>query len=320
MSSSLLPSSSNPARAQPLDWLLLAALTGIGGFSFAFIRMAVSTMPPAAIAVGRLWVGAAFLYAVMRLAGRRFPPIIARTEAGWRLEPSWIAMMSVGAIGYVVPFLIFPWAQQFVESGLAGVYMAFMPIWTLGLAYVFAGEALTPGKLAGFTLGFAGVAVLMGADALSGAAQSSLFAQAGLLLATLCYAVSAIVTRRAPPILPRVFAAGTVLVAAIMASPALFFIQLDTDQWALSSLLSVFALGVGPTGISGLFIIIVVKRAGAGFMSLANYMTPIVAVAIGALLFHERLGPNVLVALCLILSGVAISQRWRMRPQTKIAP
>lgn len=303
-----------PSAARPLDWLLLAGLVALGGSSFGFIRTAVATIPPAVVATGRLWVGAVFLYAVMRVARRRFPPLLARSASGARLHLSWVSMFAVSAIGYTIPFFIFPWAQQFVESGLAGVYMAFMPIWTLGLAYLFAGEGLGAAKLAGFGLGFSGVLILMGPDVVGGAAQSSLLAQAGLLLATLCYAVSAILARRTPPIRPRVFACGTVLGAAVLSTPALFFTDLNPEDWALESVLSVIALGVGPTGLAGLFIIMLIKRAGAGFMALANYLTPIWAVMVGAALFGERLGPNVLIALAVILAGVAVSRRRAWQP------
>ncbi|HOP19729.1 MAG TPA: DMT family transporter [Parvularculaceae bacterium] len=306
-----------PAAAQPFDWALLAALTAIGSSSFAFIKTGVATIPPGVIAIGRLWVGAIVLYFVMRLGGRRLPPLIVKTSAGYRLHLSWAWMLSVSAIGYVVPFFIFPWAQQFVETGLAGIYMAFMPIWTLGLAYLFANERLGAYKIAGFALGLAGVFVLIGFDALSGAAHANLLAQAGLLLATLCYAISVILSRRTPAIRPRVFACGTVLGAAILATPGLFFVEIDPSTWSLPSILSIFALGVGPTGIAGLIIIVLVRRAGPGFMALANYINPICAVTLGALLFGERLGPNVLGALALILLGVAISQR---KPRPQIQP
>lgn len=307
------PTAKPVAEARPFDWLLLAILVCIGGSSFAMIRGAVETMPPAAVSVGRLWVGAALMVAVMRLAGRRFPPLLARSRKGARLHKAWAYMLAVSAIGYATPFLIFPWAQQYVESGLAGIYMAFMPIWTLALAALFANERLTPGKLAGFALGATGVMILLGPDALRGAFASDMLAQAGLLLATFGYAASAVIARRAPAIRPRVFAAGTVLGAAVMTTPVLFFTELEPESWSMSSVLCVIGLGVGPTGLAGLVIIILIKRAGAGFMALANYLVPAMAVLFGAVLFGERLAPQAFIALGVILTGVALSQRRQRR-------
>lgn len=299
------------ADARPFDWALLAGMIAVSGGSFAFIRAAVETIPPAAVAAGRLWVAAAVMYAAMRLARRRLPPLVVKTAKGPRLHLTWAYMLAVSAVGYAAPFFIFPWAQQYVESGLAGVYMAFMPLWTLGLAYFFAGEGLTRGKLIGFALGFLGVMILIGPDVIGGAARSSVLAQAALLLATFLYAATVVIARRAPPIRPRVFTAGILIAGALIMTPALFFTDLRPAEWSAASLMSVAALGVGPTALAGLLVIMMVKRVGAGFMALSNYLIPVVAVIVGAIVYHERLGPNVIVALGVILAGVALSQRRR---------
>jgi drug/metabolite transporter (DMT)-like permease len=309
-----------PVEATLFDWTLLALIVAIGGSSFALINYAVETMPPAAIAVGRLWVGAGVLYLMMRHAGRRFPPLFQRAHRRLRLRRSWGSMIAVGASGYVLPFFLFPWAQQYVESGLAGVYMAFMPIWTLALAFFFAGESVNARKLFGFAMGFSGVIILMGPDVLKGAAHSDMRAQAGLLLATFLYAASTIFARRAAPIRPRIFAAGVVLSGAVIATPALLFVELNPSQWTAPALLSLIGLGVGPTGLAAVLIIILIRRTGAGFMSLANYVTPLWAVAMGALIFQERLQPNVFLALAIILAGVAVAQRAPFRRSGKKLP
>lgn len=302
-------SRSGPSVARPYDWALLALLISLGGSSFALIHAAIDTVPPAIVATGRLWIAALALCAAMRAKGRRFPPFLVRTERGLRLHRLWAWMTTVGVVGYSIPFLIFPWAQQFVESGLAGVYMAFMPLWTLGFASMFADERLNAQKIAGFLLGFGGVLILMGPDALAGVADSSFAAQGGLLMATLLYAASAVLSRRAPPARPRVFSAGIVLMGAVFATPALFFAPPGSGEWSAKSMASVVALGLGPTALAALLIIMLIRRVGAGFMALANYVTPLVAVGLGALLYEERLDATAFVALAVILAGVAVSQR-----------
>lgn len=295
-------------NAGPMDWAMFAALVALGGSSFALIRTAVETMPPGVIAVGRLWIGAAVLYAVMRQAGRQFPPLFVRTKSGVHLRRSWVWMIVVGVAGHVAPFFLFPWAQQHIESSLAGIYMAFMPIWTIILAYVFAGEAMTFRKALGFALGFVGVVVLMGPEVLTGVVDADLWAQAGLLLATLFYAVSAVLARRAPPIRPRVFSAGMMLAAAVSATPGLLFFDMNMREWSVAGMASVATLGLFCTGFVGFLVIIMIRRVGAGFMALANYVIPVWAVLMGVALFGESIGPSALAALAIILAGVAISQ------------
>lgn len=311
----LLRKTSGPAEARGAEWMLLALLIALGGSSFTFIHAAIETAPPALVAVARLWIAALALYAAMRAKGRNFPPLLVRTKDGLRPHRLWAWMGGVGIVGYSIPFLIFPWAQQYVESGLAGVYMAFMPLWTLGLAYLFADETLTRRRVAGFLMGFAGVLLLMGPDAIGGAGNASLAAQAGLFAATLLYAASAVMSRRAPVVRPRVFSAGIILAGAVFATPSLLFTSIDAGALSAKSLASIFILGLGPTALASLIIIMLIRRAGAAFMALANYGTPVVAVALGALLYGERLALSQFAALALILAGVAVSQR-KARPAT----
>lgn len=307
----------SPARATVADWVMLALLVAVGGSSFAMIRSAVETIPPAVITVGRLWVGAIVLYIVMKQAGRKLPPLIAPSAKGLTLHTEWRWMIVIAIIGYVGPFFIFPWAQQYIDSGLAGIYMAFMPIWTVVLAYLFAGENLGRNKIIGFFLGFSGVIILMGPSVIGNAADTNLLAQLAVLIATFCYATYAVLTRRAPPIRPRAFAAGTLLAAAIIATPMLLLTDLKASEWTIKGVLNVIGLGLGPTGLAGILIIILIQRAGAGFMALANYITPLWAVAMGAVIFSERLGAEAFAALAIILAGVAISQR-KPTPRSKI--
>lgn len=298
------------AQPAPLDWALFWALVAIGGSSFVLIRASVDTIPPAFVAVLRMWVGAAFLYALMRAEGGRLPPLLTERGGPRRISRAWLGFAIGGVFGYSIPFLIFPWAQQFVATGLAGVYMAFMPLWTLGLATAFTDEKLTGPKIAGFALGFLGVVALLGPDALAGLKESSVLAQGGLLLATFCYAVAAVASRRFMAIgSPRVFSTGVLVAGAAIATPAVFFVEAKAAAWSLASLVSVVCLGIFQTGLAGVILVIIIRRVNASFMALANYVTPLWAVALGALIYGERLAPSAFVALALILAGVAVSRR-----------
>ena len=304
-------------RVETRDWIYLAIIIAFGGSSFAMIRGAVETIPPAVIAVSRLWIGAAVLCAFVVAKRRKFPKFLAPGENGPRLHRAWGSMLAVGVVGNTVPFFIFPWAQQYVDSGLAGIYMAFMPIWTLGLGFLFADESITPQKVVGFGLGFVGVVILMGPDAMSGAASASTLAQAAMLFAAFLYAGSAVLARRAPPVRPRVYAAGVLLCAAVAATPSLFFVDFASDQWSLTSILCVIGLGVFPTGLNAFVIVALIRRAGAGFMALANYLTPLWAVLLGAAIYAERLSLSTFLALGVILIGVFVTQR-RPAPQSDL--
>jgi len=299
------------ADPKPVDWFCLVMIIAMGGSSFALIEKAVESLPPTIITVGRLWIGAIMMTAIVLGTGRRFPPLLVKEDGQNRIDRGWLCMIVIGGVGTTIPFYIFPLAQLHVESGLAGVYMALMPIWTLGLAAMFAGEALTGRRFVGFIIGFLGVLILMGPAVFGDATQTNLLAQLGLVVATLCYAGSAVITRRAPAIRPRVFAAGSLLSAAIVATPGLLFTDWRLEQWELTGILSVFGLGIFSTGLGAFLIVVIIQRVGAGFMSFSNYITPVWAVILGAILFNERLSPNVFIALGVVIVGLAVSQSGR---------
>lgn len=293
------------------DWVMFALMIFLGGGAFSIIQVAVQTIPPIVVATGRLWFGAIALYIVMRLAGRQLPDVTITQNTGKRINPQWLWLMAIAFFGYVLPFNIFPWAQQSVPSGLAGIFMAFMPIWTIILAHYFGGEHLSPQKMIGVGLGIAGMIVLIGPDVIVSVASSSLTAQAALLGATFLYAIGAILTKRAPEMPPRVLAAGALLCATVMSAPLLLFAEVRFSDWSVAGMLSVIALGVGPTAAATLILIALIKRVGAGFMALSNYLTPIWAVLLGAILFRERLEITAFIALALSLAGVAVAQYQR---------
>jgi drug/metabolite transporter (DMT)-like permease len=76
-------------------------------------------------------------------------------------------------------------------------------------------------------------------------------------------------------------------------------------------------LGIGPTAIATLVYFRLVARAGPTFMSLVNYMSPVVAVSVGAVLLDEPLRPAALLALALILGGIALATRWDARRRAR---
>ncbi|MEM9706314.1 MAG: DMT family transporter [Pseudomonadota bacterium] len=314
-------SKTNTIEARPgsAEWLLFAIIVAAGGSAFALIRGAIESVPPAVVTVARLWIGALFLLAVMAQAGRRLPRFWSPAGDKLPVSKEWQWMIAIGAIGYAFPFFVFPWAQQKVDSGLAGIYMAFMPLWTILLAHFFADETLGTGKIIGVALGVLGVGILMGPGAIGAAGSADFAAQAGLLGATLAYAAAAVATRLAPEIRPRPFAAGCQLSAAIVATPALIITDPAVNEWTLSGVLCVLGLGLIPTGLGGFLLIIIIQRVGAGFMSFANYLVPVFAVVLGALVFGETLPREAFIAMAVIIAGVAVSQ-WPGRQIKQPAP
>jgi len=284
------------------DWGLLATLVALWGSNFMFIKLGVESVPPATLVATRLVIGAVILVAVVRAMGHTFPP----------LGRAWLPYVVLAIVGNCMPFWFITTGQQSIDSALAGILMAIMPLATLLLAHFFVtGEGMTRNRVAGFLLGFAGIVALMGPAALAGLGGSPLqvLAQFSVLAGALCYAVNGIMIR--------VMLKGDVMVAsaAIIAAAAVVSVPvaLVVDQpWRLSpsadAVWLLLWIVIGPTAIATLVHLKLISSAGPTFMSLINYCIPVVATFFGVTLLGEEPGVNAYTGLLLILSGIALSQ------------
>ncbi len=291
----------------PVHWLMLLAAAGLYSGAFAFIELGLTTAPASAIVMGRLWIGALVVWGWMRYRGRRLPPLIE----GRALNPAWIWFSALGVIGATLPFTLISLGQRDVDSAVAGILMAVMPLTTIALAHVFVpGERLTARKLTGFIIGFVGVAILMGPSALRDLGGPQSLAQFIILIAATAYAVNAILARRAPDFPASTTAAGLLLAAAIASTPlGVWSLIEDTGGISLASTFAIVVLGVGSTGVATILIMQLVRTAGPSFLAIINYIIPVTATFIGVAL-GESLGLNVFASLGVILLGVAIAT-WR---------
>ena len=284
------------------DWALLMALAAMWGSAFLFIKLGVATVPPATLVAARLVLGVAVLLPLVYMRGLRLPPP----------GRAWLPFILMALIGNAIPFYLITWGQQTVPSALAGILMAAMPLATMVLAhFAVAGEHMTRNRAGGFLLGFFGITFLMGPAAFASAGGSGLevLAQLAILSGALCYAANSVLARRLVTGDFLVTSAAMLLVASIVVVP----IALVLDRpWELapsvSSIVSIVWLGIGPTAVATICYFQLISSAGPTFMSIVNYLSPCIAVALGVALLGEAPEASAYAGLALILSGIALSQ------------
>ena len=285
------------------DVLWLVALAAIWGSSFAAIKIAVTTMPPMTMVAVRTLIAVAILCPIMVLSRSRIP-----TD-----KKSWQIGMVLGVFGIALPFFLISWGELRVQSGLAAILMAVMPLTTIILAHFFnKGDRFTYTRLVGVIIGFCGIIVLVGPEALKGFG-GAVFSQLAIAVAAVCYAINAVLTRNLPnggqlgSMIGRAFmvmicgAAITIPLALIMDGPTAY-LQADADGW-----LATIYLGILPTGLATLIYFHLVEVRGASFFSFVNYLNPVFGVFWGALLLSEQVSLQAIAALLLILSGIAVA-------------
>ena len=292
------------ARRTPTDWVLLLALVAMWGSSFMFNKLGVATVPPLTVVACRLGIAALVLLVLLHGRGLRLPP------------PGrvWIAYTVLGVVGNALPFFLITWGQQTIDSALAGILIAAMPLATLVLAHFLVhGERMSARRAGGFALGFMGIVALMEPAAVAGLGGDALtvLSQLAVLGGALCYAANSVLARLIVKSDFLVAATATLLVASVLVLP----LALALDRpWRIepsaSSAAAIVWLGAGPTAIATILYFRLISSAGPTFMSLVNYLSPPVAVFLGVSLLGEHPGVHAYLGLTLILAGIALSQ-WR---------
>ncbi|MEY6433141.1 DMT family transporter [Thioalkalicoccus limnaeus] len=295
-------------RHSAADWVMLLALTVMWGSSFLSTKVALGSLPFDWVVSGRLLVATIILVPVATLAVGRWP-------RGWRV---WSFFVLMALTGNLLPFSLIAWGQQSIDSGLAGILMAVMPLATLSLAhFLVPGEQLTRFRVGGFLLGFVGVLVLLGpATALPDVGnEGNLLAMLAVLVGAWCYAVSAILARLRPPSDAVSTAAAVTTIAALM---SLVWVDGPDPAWLIdapSATAALLFLGVFSTAAAAVVYYRLIKSAGPSFVSQLNFLIPLWAVGIGILFLGESPQPHHLHALALILGGIALTQFDRRRPR-----
>jgi len=291
------------ARHELGDWSMLLALTVMWGSSFLFTKIAVGALAVEQIVAARLAIAALVLIPLARSLGRGWP-------RGRRL---WLAFAAIAIVGNVLPFSLITWGQRSIDSGLAGILMAIMPLATLALAHLFVpGERLTRWRIGGFLLGFTGVVVLIGPEALLaiGGEDSPLLPMLAVLCGALCYGASSIISRLRPASDAVTTAAAVTALAALLTLPALVGRGLPAAATLpLPAVGAVLFLGLMSTATAMIVYFRLIQSAGPSFTSQLNFLIPLWAVAVGVLFLGEQPSLDHLYGLGLILTGILVARR-----------
>jgi len=292
-----------PQGPRAIDWIMIATLGLVWGSTFLAIEIALRGITPFWLAAARITFAATLLGTIWRLHGgalfERPPDARAKGQ-----------LFIASALSTAVPYTLLAWGQQFVTSGFAGVSMAAVALMVLPIAHVFVpGERMTPRRTIGFVIGFVGVAILIGEQALASTGRDlELWGRLACLGAAACYAISSVTFR----LLPRIDTIGlttvSLIIGAVFVVAAAWAVEGAPPMPDRQTLVVLVVLGLIPTAASSLLRVSVIQNAGPTFMSLTNYQVPIWSVLMGALFLREPLPPSLLTALLLILVGLGLSQ------------
>ncbi len=284
----------------PLDWALFTFCGVVWGASFYFIAVGVDHFAPAVVAALRLAFGAG----VLAVAPAARKPV-EREDRGrfWFIAAVWMA----------IPFLLFPIAEQWVASSVAGMINAGVPIFAAAIAAVLLRRLPGRRQAAGLIIGLIGVIVVTLPSAGEGSSSAL-----GVVLLVVAVALYGLAVNLAVPLQQKYGGLPVTLrlqlSALVMVAPLAVWGLFDSD-WAWSSFWAVTALGIAGTGLALFAMTTLVGRVGATRGSTTTYTFPIVAIILGVLFRDEELHAVAIVGTLLVLVGAYVVSRAE-RPAT----
>ncbi len=275
---------------------------GVGlmwGSAYLLIAIGLESFDPAMVTFLRILLGVLVLGVVP--AARRAR--IARDD--------WARIALLGLLWLAVPLTLFSFAQQWVDSSVAGMLTGAQPLLTAALAAFLMRRRPRGLQVAGLLVGFAGILAIT-ITSVGGSQSTSPWGVVLVLVAIGCYAVS---VNLAVPLQQRYGGLAVILramvIALVLVSPlgiwSLFHASYGPD--VISSLAAVALLGAVSTGVAYVAFTTLVGRTGATRGASAVYLIPVVAIVLGTTIGHESVPPAALLGSGLVLVGAFLMSR-----------
>lgn len=280
------------------DWGLLAGIAAIWGSSFLFMAIGLDSFQPGVVTLIRLILGAGSL--AMVPAARR------------RIDPA--DRMRVAALGVIwlgIPLSLFPIAQQWIDSSVAGMINGAVPITTAIWATLLMRRLPGRRQLVGIAIGFVGMVAIFLPELQD--TKATALGTGLLVVAIVLYGLAA---NMAVPLQQRYGAIPVLFraqLAALVVVTPIGVAQIPSSSWAWDSALAMVPLGVLGTGLALVLMTNLVGRVGSTRGSVAIYFVPVVAVALGVVVRSEAVHPIAVVGMVLVLVGAWVTSRKESR-------
>jgi len=274
---------------------LIFALVGVlWGIPYLFIKVAVDEdtgYAPAIVVFGRVLIGAAILI-----------PLAIRDRSIFDAFRGIKYVAFYALLEMVIPWILIGTAEQKISSGLAGLLIASVPIWSNLITY-FQGDkdALKANRIVGIGIGFLGVVLIVGIETFTGSSDPLSILM--VIIAAIAYSYAIIMIRSK---LPDV--SGIAINGVAMALTAIFYLPFTIALWpdhtvSPEATYSVIALGILSTGLAFAIFFALIADIGPTRASLVTYWNTAIAVLLGVIILSEPLTVGLGIGLPLVMLG-----------------
>jgi len=276
------------------EWLLLSSVAVIWGSSFLLMDIGLEAFRPGVIAFARVGLGVvalALFPAARRGIDRQDLPRVA----------------FLGLIWMAVPLLLFPVAQQWIDSSVAGMLNGAVPLFGAAWAVVLLRRPLARAQTIGLVVGFAGVIAIFWPQVQG--SQATTLGASLVVLAVVCYGLA---VNLAVPLQQRYGSLPVLLRAQLVALVLLLpfgLWSLPGSRFEWKPALAMLPLGILGTGLALVLMTTLVGRVGGPRGAVATYFIPVVAIALGAVFLDERVASAALLGTALVVAGAWLTSR-----------
>lgn len=298
------------------DILTLAVLSLLWGGSFFFVEILIRHFAPLTIVTVRVALAAMALWGIIIARGLPIP----------KTRQHWTALAIIGVLNSALPFSMIAWGQTQISSGLASIFNATTPFFTVLIAGLFlVDERVTKPKLLGVMIGLLGTIIIIGPDALSqgmSGGAGTVLGQLAVMGAAISYAITAVYSRRFQKwgLSPLIVAAGQVTMAALILCPFMLIIDKPWIDFTVpfEAVWAMIGLAFFSTVVAYTLYFRLIASAGATNAALVAFLVPISAIILGVVILGETFtGPQaigiVLIGLGLLVMDGRLFQRFRAR-------
>jgi drug/metabolite transporter (DMT)-like permease len=286
-------------------WIILIALWVINGSSFLAIKISIDTIPPLLSSGIRFIIAGSILLSIYLVRERKNHGKNV-DHIGWQQWKDTIilaALLLLGGQGLLT------WGTQYLASGISGLLNSTIPLWVAILALLIFKNRMTKFMIIGLAAGFSGLMLLVAPSLGSG--ELSPIGTAALIISSIFWALGSLYSTKANLPVSMLASSGMLMIAGGLIITAISFalgeyrgLELsDISGQSLAALIYLIVI-ITIVGFTDFYWLLRVTTA-----SLANtfaYVSPVIAVILGALLLHEPVTINTVIAMSVILVGVAL--------------
>jgi drug/metabolite transporter (DMT)-like permease len=280
-------------------WALFLALGFLWGSSYLWIKIGLETVPPFTLIAGRLVLASIFLWSVVLLTREPLP----------RAPRQYGHLLVMALVNIVFPFVLIGYGEQTIDSALASILNATVPLFVIILAPMFLpDERITWPRVAGLAVGFAGVILLVAPD-LVNLSDADFTGELMLLGSSLCYAVGNVYAKRnVKGLAPRIPALFQVFLAMLIVVPIALIVDrpFETVHPAPEAWLAIAWLGILGSGFAYICYFTILANWGATRTSMVAYLLPVVGIALGSIVLDDPVTLNRVLGTVLVIAGIAL--------------